>query len=118
MIHRTNHPATDLRARAEQVRASNAICPTNARTAPLEQGERLATASRGDSEELRFTWTEYKGKPFLSLRLWTRGTDDQWWPDKTKGIAIRRHELADLAEAVAGALDRAEAFAKSQDGAR
>ena len=115
---RTNTPASDLRARAEQVRAGNATFAPTHRAAPVEQGERLATAPRGDSEELRLTWAEYNGRPFLSLRVWTRDTSGQWWPTKDKGLAIRRNELADLAEGVAAALDRADAFAKAQDGTR
>ena len=117
MYDQPNTPASRLRARAETSRTL-APASSSGRIAPIEQGERLATVSRGDSEELRFSWSEYNGRPFLNIRLWNRDVSGQWWPTKDKGIAIRRHELADLAEAVAGAMDRADAFAKTQGGAR
>jgi len=117
MYARSNQPASDLRARAEQVRAGNKLFPPTTRTAPTEQGERLATAARGDSEELRITLGYYNERPYLSLRIWSRDASGQWWPTKDKGIAIRRHEMATLAEGVAAALDRFDAMPK-QDGAR
>ena len=112
MYEGSNKPASDLRARGEQVRAGNATTIAPNRVAPVEQGERLATAPRGDREELRFTWAEYKGRSFLSIRLWSRDTSGQWWPTKGKGIAIRRHEMAALAEATAAALDLADVFGR------
>ena len=117
MYDQPNDPASRLRDRAAAARTSAPVS-SSGRTAPIEQGERLATASRGDSEELRFSWSEYNGRPFLNIRLWNRDVSGQWWPTKDKGIAIRRHELPDLAEAVAGAMDRAAAFAKTQGGSR
>lgn len=116
MYKDTSDISSDLRARAQHSRSVNDTAPT--RTAPVEQGERLTTASRGDSEELRMTWTEYKGRPFLSIRLWSRDTSGQWWPTKDKGIAIRRHELANLADAVVAAMDRADAFITTPDASR
>ena len=77
------------------------------RQAPEDRGERLATIPRGDSEELRVTWDSYEGRPYLSLRLWTRGTDGQWWPDRAKGCTVRRHELSTFADAVERAVERA-----------
>ncbi|MCC6431910.1 MAG: hypothetical protein IT354_13445 [Gemmatimonadaceae bacterium] len=109
--------ADALRTRAANAR-TNAPAPLSGRAAPIEQGERLATASRGENDELRFSWSEYNGRHFFSARLWQKGSDGAWWPVKDKGIAIRRHELPALAEAVAAALDRAEAPNGSQDGGR
>jgi hypothetical protein len=80
------------------------------RKAPEERGERLATIARSDSEELRVTWDSYEGRPYLSLRFWTRGTDGQWWPDKAKGLTVRRHELPAFAEGLEKALERAAAI--------
>lgn len=97
--------AAHLRLQTEEEQPAH---PT--RKAPEERGERLATLSRGDSEELRVTWDSYEGRPYLSLRLWTRGTDGQWWPDKARGVTVRRHELAAFAEGVEAALDRAAAL--------
>ena len=85
------------------------------RTAPIEEGERLATFARSDSEEIRVTWSAFKGKPFLSVRMWTRSTNGQWWPDGKRGISVRRHELHAFAEALAGAVARSDARADSAD---
>jgi hypothetical protein len=101
----------DLRATVAQLRAGNAMFapkPGDPRTAPVDTGERLATLERSDSEQVRVSWAEYEGKPFLSIRLWTRGADGQWWPDKTKGITVRVRELATFAEGVAAALEKLE----------
>ena len=99
----------DFRASAERLRAGNALfTPTSGKQPPVERGERLATIPRGDSEELRVVWDEYEGKPYLSIRVWTKDVNGGWWPDKTKGVTIRRRELAAFAEGFAGALERAE----------
>lgn len=75
---------------------------------PEDRGERLGTFSRGDSEELRVCWDEFKGHPYLSLRVWTRGTDGQWWPDKRRGCSVRPRELQEFAASVAKALELAQ----------
>jgi hypothetical protein len=71
---------------------------------------RLATITRSKDEELRVNWSEYEGKPYLSIRLWTRDDAGGWWPSKTVGCTIRLRELADVAEALAEAMDLAEAY--------
>lgn len=78
-----------------------------ARPAPVDRGERLATFPRTDAEELRVTWDQYDGRPYLSLRVWTRNAAGAWWPDKAKGCTVRLRELATFAEAVEAALARA-----------
>lgn len=78
--------------------------------APEERGERLATVPRRDGAELRITWDEYKGSPYMGLREWTkdRSGGPSMFPTKT-GITVRRGELPALARAVADAIDRAVA---------
>ena len=102
----------DLRGRAAQLRGQLPP-PSTGGHPPEDTGQRLATRPRGKDEELRISWCEYEGNPYLNLRIWKcdrfhRG----WWPDK-RGIAIRVRELPDLAEALAAALDLA---AKHQAG--
>ena len=96
----------DLRQAAGQLRTQ--LHPTDQpRSAPEENGERLATISRSEGEELRLNWSEFNGHHFLNLRIWAQGDDGAWWPQKDKGLTVRIRELADFAEGVAVALDRA-----------
>jgi hypothetical protein len=99
--------ASDLRDRAERFRRQ--LPERRPATPPAENGRRIATLKRSDNEEVRVNWSEFEGKPFLSLRFWKRGDDGQWWPDGKRGISIRIRELPDLAAAIAEALDLAEA---------
>ncbi len=98
--------ATDLRDRAERLR--EALPTRQAAAPPTENGRRIGTIERSATEEIRVNWSEYEGKPFLSIRMWKRSDDGAWWPDK-RGIAIRVRELPGLAAAIAEALDIAEA---------
>jgi hypothetical protein len=98
----------DLRANAAQLRAgSTMFAPRPVATPPADLGVRLATLERGESEQVRVTWAEYEGRPFLNIRLWTRNAEGQWWPDK-KGIAIKVRELPAFADGIAGALELLE----------
>jgi hypothetical protein len=96
----------NLRGRAARLR--NQLPPSPADNHPPEDtGRRLATCPRGKDEELRISWCEYEGNPYLNLRIWKCDRFQRgWWPDK-RGIAIRVRELPDLAEALATALDLA-----------
>jgi len=98
--------ASDLRDRAERLREQ--LPPRQSATPPTENGRRIGTIERSASEEIRVNWSEFEGKPFLSIRMWTQSDDGSWWPSK-KGIAIRVGELPGLAAAIAEALDIAEA---------
>ncbi len=98
--------ANDLRDRAERLREQ--LPPRQSATPPAENGRRIGTIERSASEEIRVNWSEFEGKPFLSIRMWTQSDDGSWWPSK-KGIAIRVRELPGLAAAIAEALDIAEA---------
>jgi len=104
---------TDLRARAAELRA--ALPRPQTVKGPEERGRRLATLPRPPSGELRVTWDEYQGRPYLSLRLWNQDGNGTWWPDKDKGLTIRVHELPDTAEALALALDLAAEAVKARE---
>lgn len=104
--------ASDTVARL-RLETANVQAKHTARLAPQERGERLVTLARSAFEELRVTWDEFKGHPYLSLRVWTRGTDGQWWPDRARGCSIRIRELEAFAAAIDTAIERAAA---SDDG--
>lgn len=98
---------TDLRQKAATVREM--FTDRSRPSAPEDTGRRLATLQRPkDNGELRISWSEYEGKPFVSVRLWTRDPNGHFWPHKEKGFTVRLHELADVADAIAEALDLAE----------
>lgn len=97
----------DLRDRAEQLRRQ--FPPRRSATPPQENGRRLATIDRSETEQIRVNWSEFEGKPFLSIRMWKRGDDGGWWPDGKRGISIRVRELPELVDGIAEALDLADA---------
>lgn len=75
--------------------------------APEENGVRLTTIKRGDDEELRLSWAQYNGRNFLNIRVWKKGADGAWWPEKAKGMTVRVRELADFADGVGKAVELA-----------
>ena len=95
----------DLRAAAAALRAQQPQNVGEPRTPPQESGDRLATLSRGPDEELRVNWDRYNDRNFVSLRVWKRQRG-QWWP--AHGCSVRIRELADFAEAIATAIERAQ----------
>lgn len=95
-----------LRARAAAYRTAHPARQHPA--APEDTGQRLATWPRGEGTELRVSWQTYEGHPYLSLRVWKQGEGGGWWPVKDRSLTVKVRELADLAEAVAAALDLAQ----------
>ena len=79
--------------------------PDSGPTPPEERGQRLASIPRGRDEELRISLDEYEGRPYVSVRVWARGTGGSWWPVKAKGLSIRLREIDDVIEALAQAAD-------------
>lgn len=96
----------NLKAQAGKLR--EALGPIPHRPPPRESGKRLGTIPRGEDSEIRVTWDVWERRPFLSIRLWNRGSDGNLYPDKARGIAIRVRELPAFAEAISLALDEAE----------
>jgi len=95
----------DLRDRAQHLR--DRIPPRRSTGPPQENGPRLASIDRSETEQIRINWSDYEGKPFLSIRMWKRGDDGRFWPDPKRRISIRVRELPDLADGVAAAIDLA-----------
>ena len=80
---------------------------------PPDDGRRLGAVSRGDGrDELRVTLKTFAGRPFVSLRVWSRDDDGAWWPVKGKGVSVRLGEVSGVIEA----LRRAAAVAGPQQG--
>jgi hypothetical protein len=103
---------SDLRGRAALMRSQLPPPPAGGGP-PRDLGHRLLTLPRGHDEELRLSLDAYEGHPFLNVRIWTRDTDGRgWWPSK-RGVTFKLRELADVAEALAAALDL---MAEHQDG--
>lgn len=101
------HAATDLRQRAQSFRSR--LPERRTATPPPEQGRRLAMIPRPkDDEEIRISWAEYEGHPYLAIRFWRKGDDGQFWPDKHRGFSVRLRELPDVAEAIGEALELAD----------
>ena len=98
----------DLRGRAAHLRSQFPPPPAGGGP-PQDLGHRLLTLPRGHDEELRLSLDAYEGHPFLNVRIWTRDADGRgWWPSR-RGVTFKLRELADVAEALAEALDlRAE----------
>jgi hypothetical protein len=98
--------ANDLRTQAALLRGQ--LPERQQPKPPQETGRRIGTVPRSVDEEIRVNWCEYAGRPYLSLRLWTRDQQGQWWPDAKRGMSVRLRELADMADAIAAAMELAE----------
>src|SRR4051812_29226405 len=61
-------------------------------TPPAENGQRLISFPRGEGIELRVNLSEYQGRPYVSLRVWSRDQGGNWWPEKGKGCSVRLTE--------------------------
>ena len=94
-----------LRQRALELREAQGP----GRRPPTDQGERLATIQRPDGSELRLSWREFEGKFFLAAQRWKPG-EGGFWPDKEQRITVRLREIADFADGIAKALDKAHAL--------
>ena len=57
--------ASDLRERARKLREE--LPPRRTATPPAENGRRIGTIERSADEQIRVNWSEFEGKPFVSL---------------------------------------------------
>ena len=106
----------DLTGAAARLRENQP--PERRLTAPVENGKRLATIRRRDGDELRLNWAEFKGHPFLNIRVWREGDAGQWYPVKDTGLTVRLAELADFAEGIGAAVELAAQETPAQDNTR
>jgi hypothetical protein len=97
----------DLKGKSASLR--EAMPKEKAREAPQEDGKRLGVIRRGD-EELRIVWSAYEGRPYLSLRIWTKGSNGVFYPEKARGFTVRLRELPDFAEAIGSAVEEADEY--------
>jgi hypothetical protein len=80
---------------------------TSTRSAPSDDGEKLATIDRGPGKQLRIRLRRFSGHQFIDLREWSSRDGGEWWPVKGRGITIKPREPA----AVVRALQDAERLA-------
>jgi hypothetical protein len=104
--------ADDLRARSSRYRKDNP--PRRQGGPPQESGKRIGTVKRSENEEIHINWSEFEGKPFVSVPLWTRANDGTWWPDPQRGLSFRLRELADVGEALAACMDLADEYHRNR----
>ena len=78
---------------------------------PIETGYRLATLPRRPyrdrpAHEIRFTLDEFPpGSPLVRIQSWTINRAGEAWPDRDRQITVLGHEIADVAAALAKALE-------------
>lgn len=80
----------------------------SAQAPPADDGLRLACLERGEDEQLRITWAEYKGRPYVSLQVWTQDRRGRWWPDRRRSVSIRIRELTRVSKAIFEAMNIAD----------
>ena len=94
----------NLRDRAASLRA---VAPERkSATPPEDNGVILGTLDRGDAE-LRVVFAEFKGHPYINLRLWKRDNQGQAWPSR-EGVTVRLHELPMFLELMDSAAEMAQ----------
>lgn len=71
-----------------------------------EAGKILATLKRQDGTELRVALREFKGKPWVDLRVWQPGElgTTSMSPTK-KGLGLKTRELPEIVEALVAAME-------------
>jgi hypothetical protein len=83
-----------------------------------EAGKVLVAIERPDGQELRIEWAEYRGHPYLSLRLWGKDRAGRWWPDPKRGVSVRLGELEEARDAIEEAIRLADDYCRARDSSR
>ena len=75
--------------------------PPKQSQAPQDEGIPLGTFTEGRrSDELRLSVKSYENHPYVSVRVWSRDDNGEYWPAKGKGVSIRLAEVAGVIEAL------------------
>ena len=75
-----------------------------------ETGKILATLKRPDGTELRVALREFKGKPWVDLRVWQPGELGTGTMSPTKkGLGLKTRELPEIVEALVAAMEDLQA---------
>lgn len=75
-----------------------------------ETGKILATLKRPDGTELRVALREFKGKPWVDLRIWQPGELGTGTMSPTKkGLGLKTRELPEIVEALVAAMEDLQA---------
>ena len=79
---------------------------------PQPTGELLValprTSRQGAEQELRLVLDEYKGHPYIAVRLWQRDIHGGWRPLKDQGCSIRLGEVEEAVQALTLAVNVVE----------
>ena len=78
--------------------------PEQQQAPPESSGREIAVferpgKGRGPDTELRMELAEYMGFPFVNLRVWSKGTDGNWYPTR-KGLSIKIKECKNFADSL------------------
>ncbi len=76
-------------------------------------GKELATTAWRPGERLRALWREFKGRPFLDIRVFWSSDGEKWFPSK-KGITVSPARLEDFQAVIAKALPAARKLAEKE----
>lgn len=71
-----------------------------------ENGPRLATFTRSDSEEMHLNWSIYEGHTFLQYSTWRKDAQGKWKVVKTQ--SIRKSEFDEFIAVLNQAQELAE----------
>jgi hypothetical protein len=67
--------------------------PTTETAAPL------LDLPRSDSERLRVTVSEYRGRSYVDLRIWYAAADGEWKPGRA-GVSLRPEQVGEVVQAL------------------
>lgn len=79
--------------------------------------EHRFSASRGEHDELRVQLREYKGAPFVDLRVWSQGSDGAWHPTR-RDVTVRLRELGAVIRTLDAIAHASGSDSESSGGAR
>ncbi|MGD0231653.1 MAG: transcriptional coactivator p15/PC4 family protein [Syntrophorhabdales bacterium] len=64
----------------------------------------IGEIERGETEVLRISTEEYKGRKYVDLRIYFENNDGEWKPTK-KGVTVQPERLEDFMELIRKAKD-------------